>query len=458
MMYTQCPYCTTLFRIRPDQLKVAGGKVRCSRCRTVFDALDQLRETEPEDTLEIETEHEEFKPELSRTGWHDAIDEDIPEDSIIDYEQQLSAETQLDSTDISSFDHSDLEADESFLTNDILISEEDEQPPELPSDFDTDLDSLLQQETTTSEPLADSPLNDDFLEAIDSDTELSGRETYLQHAQEHNDDNDESFVIIDEDRNEFVDDDSDFEVVDHDSEPADEMVVDPVPAAKNESGAQDASIHLFPGTEQATNAGPDETEPGEPEVVDGTPQRELSFDMPENVPPLLPTEAPPETPQQKPASKGKNVLWATGILLLLFLLTAQLIWSQRQLLMQYPQANRWLRSACAQLGCELPVYRDIEKLRVLSRQVTPAEGNSSELVFTATIINSSEFAQPFPDIELLLLSKKNQPIGQRLFQPREYLNKPADQIKLFEPNHVITVKLHLVEPDTPTEGFKFEFY
>jgi predicted Zn finger-like uncharacterized protein len=44
-MFTQCPHCLTLFRIRSDQLKIAGGKVRCSQCHQPFNALDSLQET-----------------------------------------------------------------------------------------------------------------------------------------------------------------------------------------------------------------------------------------------------------------------------------------------------------------------------------------------------------------------------------------------------------------------------
>ncbi|MCW9088309.1 MAG: zinc-ribbon domain-containing protein, partial [Gammaproteobacteria bacterium] len=35
-MLSQCPECRTVFRVRPEQLEAAGGKVRCSRCHAVF--------------------------------------------------------------------------------------------------------------------------------------------------------------------------------------------------------------------------------------------------------------------------------------------------------------------------------------------------------------------------------------------------------------------------------------
>ena len=46
-MLTRCPACTTSFRVTPDQLKARGGKVRCGKCQTVFNALDSLVDTPP---------------------------------------------------------------------------------------------------------------------------------------------------------------------------------------------------------------------------------------------------------------------------------------------------------------------------------------------------------------------------------------------------------------------------
>ena len=46
-MYTHCPECSTYFRITAEQLRAAQGKVRCSNCDTVFNALETLEEALP---------------------------------------------------------------------------------------------------------------------------------------------------------------------------------------------------------------------------------------------------------------------------------------------------------------------------------------------------------------------------------------------------------------------------
>jgi len=47
-MYTQCPDCSTAFRVTAEILKKAAGKVRCGGCGNAFNALLYLSETMPE--------------------------------------------------------------------------------------------------------------------------------------------------------------------------------------------------------------------------------------------------------------------------------------------------------------------------------------------------------------------------------------------------------------------------
>jgi predicted Zn finger-like uncharacterized protein len=76
-MYAQCPECLTFFHLKPSHLKAANGRVRCSRCKHVFNALETLRdELTPEEIAAVEaarrresktdapTLHEEYAGDL----------------------------------------------------------------------------------------------------------------------------------------------------------------------------------------------------------------------------------------------------------------------------------------------------------------------------------------------------------------------------------------------------------
>ena len=46
-MFTECPECSTAFRVTPQVLKQAGGRVRCGGCGNAFSAIDHLTEEPP---------------------------------------------------------------------------------------------------------------------------------------------------------------------------------------------------------------------------------------------------------------------------------------------------------------------------------------------------------------------------------------------------------------------------
>ncbi len=57
-MFTQCPQCSTSFRISDQNLTAAGGKVQCGKCGKIFNALytlskHPLNDSEPVDILQI---------------------------------------------------------------------------------------------------------------------------------------------------------------------------------------------------------------------------------------------------------------------------------------------------------------------------------------------------------------------------------------------------------------------
>jgi predicted Zn finger-like uncharacterized protein len=48
-MYTQCPECETAFRITTEQLRIGQGRVKCSKCGALFDAISSLSDFAFED-------------------------------------------------------------------------------------------------------------------------------------------------------------------------------------------------------------------------------------------------------------------------------------------------------------------------------------------------------------------------------------------------------------------------
>jgi len=60
---TQCPACSTRFKVAQEQLDAYHGMVRCGRCQTVFNAIEHLYDDGPSPQLDLPIMREEAAPE-----------------------------------------------------------------------------------------------------------------------------------------------------------------------------------------------------------------------------------------------------------------------------------------------------------------------------------------------------------------------------------------------------------
>lgn len=93
-MYAQCPSCLTFFRLRPEHLKAAGGRVRCSRCKHVFNALETLREELTAEEIAT-VKSEARQPQDTRPPWRPP-DEEMAGDLFDALDYRTNEELPLD--------------------------------------------------------------------------------------------------------------------------------------------------------------------------------------------------------------------------------------------------------------------------------------------------------------------------------------------------------------------------
>ncbi len=99
-MYTQCPFCNTLFRVRAEQLRAGRGRVHCSRCDNIFNALENLRESAPAEKEEWpnslfadSTSSQPDSSEISLRDFEVGFKDDPREDSSFEYDDLLNIST-----------------------------------------------------------------------------------------------------------------------------------------------------------------------------------------------------------------------------------------------------------------------------------------------------------------------------------------------------------------------------
>src|SRR5450830_541765 len=85
-LLTQCPACSTLYRVVPDQLRISDGWVKCGQCSEIFDASKHLMEPadlsiaqDPSDSaLTTDSEASQGKPDHSQVD--DRVADKAPDD------------------------------------------------------------------------------------------------------------------------------------------------------------------------------------------------------------------------------------------------------------------------------------------------------------------------------------------------------------------------------------------
>jgi predicted Zn finger-like uncharacterized protein len=130
----------------------------------------------------------------------------------------------------------------------------------------------------------------------------------------------------------------------------------------------------------------------------------------------------PRFARDQRANRPRRWPWVLACVLLLLGLATQLAWALRDTLIADPSTGPVLREICATLGCQLPPVRDIDKLRLLARDVQTHPTVPGALLISATVRNDAGFTQPWPVVVIRLSDGNGKVIAMRRLNPYEYLD------------------------------------
>jgi hypothetical protein len=173
-----------------------------------------------------------------------------------------------------------------------------------------------------------------------------------------------------------------------------------------------------------------------------------------------PVGLPPQLQQEEapPAKRHSRTLWGLAIFLLLLAGAGQAAWFNRDaLLSRYPQLLPWARQVCEYFQCELIRFRDVSAIKLLNRDVRDHPRYDNALLVNATIVNQAGLIQPFPVVQLALFDTDGKLIGERKFQPAEYLDKSMDIGGGMLPGKPVHIVLEVTGPTQGAVSFEFRF-
>ncbi|MCQ4271595.1 DUF3426 domain-containing protein [Pseudomonas kuykendallii] len=427
---TQCPHCSTRFRVKRSQLGIAQGAVRCGACMQVFNAAQQLqdagetRPTAPPAPVS-ETSRPAVRPQLPPPGKNPGdtlwIHDDLDLDSL-DLDEELAklelqerlvserfrtrAEPFEPSEGLSAIDPR--ESDEEAWAQKLLIDAAPEPEPEPPEP----LPELPAPEPLTA--IEHAPLHDPVPPPARSEPTLSLR--LPEEPDDARDDEDEPDFRLSAER-----DDVPVTAL---------LLVDPRRDDEDDE-AQPNARHK-----------PARSEP----ALRSTALLDLE-------------DEPLQLEWQAPRRRwGRIFGWLLLNLLALAALAGQYLWYHYDELARRDEYRPWFEQLCPTLGCTLPSKVDIALIKSSNLVVRSHPEFTGALVVDAILYNRAPFSQPFPLLELRFADLNGQLLASRRFKPSEYLAGELAGQSEMPPQTPIHISLDILDPGAKAVNYSLSFH
>lgn len=398
-MYTQCPDCTTVFRVTAEVLRAARGSVRCGVCAHSFSALENLSEEPflpaaapeagppPDDSMTVEELAAAEDIELSSANEIEALVEPMPDAAAARRPHQPPPAPASAAEDASLEFHGDVgDLDRLFVVEESTIAEFD------PAAVAARLTAAAGQAA--------------------NDERAGGARDDLDRTDEY------PILVLDE---------SD----EPEAPVAEEVVLESAPgsaaaAPEPQTWASSAPRILIPEEMRRRLAD---------EAAARSARRE-DFDL------------------EEPAA-GRRWPWITAAAALLLVFAAQVVHTERQALLQRPAIGPLVAQAYEFLGSPLQPPTDLSAYELRQWGAASDPGQQGRLLLRASIVNRADFAQPFPLLRLALQDRFGATLGVRDVLPADYLPGETPS-KLLGPGERADAEIRIVDPGQEAVGFEMD--
>jgi predicted Zn finger-like uncharacterized protein len=425
-LVTQCPTCRTRFRVTEVQLGVAGGRVRCGACLSVFTGVDNL----------VAGAVPRLRPGESADSALDALLDELRN------ETPAAARTAV-------------RADKAPATptptapkaTRVPTAQADDVPEPLP-------EPEVESEAAPGDSI-DDVIDTAQIDARDADIDLGAEEIDLDDVETADEelDNDATDVAAEE------------------IELTPPVAPPPTPppriAPPRIAPPRIAPPSTAPPTAPpriASESVPQPAAPPKPATArDGITSRPVKTRTETAPPPAVrPVRAAldlavdPDALSVVPPPPRR--WWVTPLLALCFGGLAALA--------LYLQFGEWSRNPhirpvyeflCPKLGCRLPEMRALDKMVSKNLVVRANPEVASALLVDAIIVNEATFAQPFPDIELRFSALDGSPVKTHIYHPADYLAGELKGIKMIAPMTPVHIALDIEDPGPKAVNYVMAF-
>ncbi len=407
---TMCPKCDTTFRVSPAQLKLAKGAVRCGACLHVFYAAKHFQQNPtPAAPIQDDRTQDLFEsPQIKK-----------PQPVTSQHEESL-----FESNDTSLQDaQQDIKDDDFYIDDDIetgeLAKEEDSNALIASSSIDDDdfliddhldhQDNLI-DDSDTERKTSDNNISDEFLSLSSDDVSTS---FFTEEKSPH------QSMSVEENKEEEAWAQA---LLDEDEESTTEAAV-----SVNTNRSENSENHSQTSLKSSPAFSYIQEDP-------------LDLSLPQA------------------GRKKKLGLWFLASAFLICVLMAQAAYFNFSQWARLDNLRPWYQLACEQLDCTLPSTYDVARIHTTaSPQVSTHPRFHNALMIDILFINSAQYPQVFPRLELTFSDQNENVMAHRLFQPQEYLAGEAAGLTFMPVQTPIHIALEINDPGPTASNYQVRF-
>lgn len=166
----------------------------------------------------------------------------------------------------------------------------------------------------------------------------------------------------------------------------------------------------------------------------------------------------PRAPWETPPSKAIKRSYSYGAIAagLSILLLVQIGHMKPELITQQLALQPALKQINAALGLQIPLYKDINKIIIVERQISNHIDSNQAMRLQLSIKNTAAHEQPYPTIQLLLSSTHGEQQAYLNLSPSDYLNQHDSPLR-FPAFSTKQIHLNFSKPHSEINGFEISF-
>ncbi len=159
-----------------------------------------------------------------------------------------------------------------------------------------------------------------------------------------------------------------------------------------------------------------------------------------------------EIPPQKRTGKAK-LLWACLSFVAALTLGLQFAYMNFEPYSRIEPWRTWYGKVCETNLCTLPPSGDLSKMKAYNLVVRSHPDKPKALIVDAIILNTADFEQHYPDLELSFSDTANKVLASRRFTPAEYLAGELAGHTQMPTDQPIHLSLEIVDPGPEALGY-----